>query len=297
MKATTNHSATADPGCIGVLGATSLVGRPLIDRLVARGDRVVACSRQTRSKAEGVTWCTPGTRDPIGEPVPRWITVCPLWTVPEHLPWLESLGIRSLVALSSTSMISKRESPDPDERAVAATLSNAEATLGTWAERSGATLCLLRPTMIYDGVNDLNVAAIATFIRRYGFFPVAGPASGLRQPVHAADVAAACVAALDHAPVPQALYTLSGPVPLPFRDVVAEVFVACGRTPRIVHVPRWAVSLLSPLARLAGRRGSMTGIAARMNEDLVFDHAAAARDLGFAPRPFASSSLFAEAKA
>ena len=67
-------------------------------------------------------------------------------------------------------------------------------------------------TMIYDGVTDGNIAAIAAFIRRRGWFPVAGPARGLRQPVHAADVAAACLAALEKAPLPQTVYAVSGRV-------------------------------------------------------------------------------------
>lgn len=277
---------------VGVLGAASLVGRPLVDALRGRGIPVVACSRRPQDAARpadtGTTWCLPGAADPIGRPVPRWIAVCPLWSVPEHLPWLEASGVRSLVAISSTSVLTKHRSPDAGERAVAARLAEAERSLSAWATRRAASICLLQPTMIYDGVSDGNIAAIAAFIRRRGWFPVAGPAQGLRQPVHAADVATACVAALERSPLPQSVYTLSGREAVPFCDLVAMVFAAHGRHPRILHVPRWLVTIASPLVARAGR-GSLAGMAARMNEDLSFDHGDAARDLGFDPRPFTAA--------
>lgn len=280
---------------VGVLGAASIVGHPLLEMLAPRGVPVVACSRRHDhppvTTAPPATWCRPGAAEPLGGTVPDWIALCPLWGVPEHLAWLESLGIRRLVALSSTSVITKRHSPDAGERLVARRLEEAEAAVTARATARGIDLCLLRPTLIYDGVGDGNVATIAAFIHRRGFFPVAGPARGLRQPVHAADVAAACLAALDRLPLPEAVYTLSGREPLPFCDLVAEVFAACGRRPRILHVPRPLVAVVAPLCRIVGPAPSVAGMAARMNEDLAFDHAAAARDLDFAPRPFAADLL------
>ena len=289
-------SAGAHPATpLGILGAASLVGRPLLAAARGRGTRLVACSRAAnaggRTDGPGLVWCRPGTPDPIGGPVPRWIAVCPAWAVAEHLPWLESLGVRALVAISSTSLLTKHRSPDARERAVAERLERAEAEITRWAESRGVRLCLLRPTMIYDGVSDANVAAIARFIRRHGWFPVAGPARGLRQPVHAADVAAACLAAAERLPLPRTIYTLSGRAPLPFCDLVAEVFRAGGREPRIIHVPRPMAAALAPLGRLAGGGISLRGMAARMNEDLAFDHSAAATDLGFAPRAFSAAVL------
>lgn len=284
--------ATPDDRIVGVLGATSLVGRPLLDALATAGWRVAACSRDTAAVAAapvaGIRWLRPGDPTALDAgAVRRWIALCPLWAVPDHVAWLESLGIRSLVALSSTSLITKRASSDPAERAVATRLAAAESRVTAWAADRGVELCLLRPTMIYDGVTDGNVATIAAFIRRRGWFPVAGPARGLRRPVHAGDVATACVAAVERMPRPSTTYTLSGRDPLPFCDLVAAVFRACGLPPRIVHVPRPLVAALLPLARRLGiAAGATSGMAARMNEDLDFDHAAATADLAFRPRPF-----------
>jgi nucleoside-diphosphate-sugar epimerase len=281
---------------VGVLGATSLVGGPLLRRLAADGRTVVACSRAASPPStvdpRGITWIQPGGALPVGfATAPTWITACPLWVVPEHLAWLEACGISTLVAVSSTSALTKERSPDRAEREVARALVAAETRVTEWAARRGVRLCLLRPTMIYDGVRDGNLAAIAGFIRRFGWFPVAGAARGLRQPVHADDVAWACVAAAFSATASGA-YTLSGAAALPFRDLVATVFRGCGRPPRIVHLPQFVWRIALPVAHAVGvGLGATTGMAARMNEDLAFDHEAAARDLDFRPRPFAPDTL------
>jgi len=283
-----------DPGGrrVGVLGATSLVGRHLLTQLAEAGRSIVACSRSAaRAAADGVSWRVPGSGMAAGERIPDWIALCPLWAIPEHVAWLESLGVERLVAVSSQSVITKRSSPHAAERELAARLATAEATVADWAAGRRVGLCILRPTMIYDGVHDGNVAAIASFLSRpplglRGFFPVCGPARGLRQPVHADDVAAACLAALDH-PAPAATYAISGGEILAYRTLVERIGQARGRSVRIVEIPPAIWRIAESVARRLGRgRGLPAGAAARMNDDLSCDHVAAARDLGFRPRSF-----------
>jgi nucleoside-diphosphate-sugar epimerase len=121
--------------------------------------------------------------------VPVWISLCPLWVTVELLDWLDSAGVEQLAAVSSTSLVTKHRSGDPAERQLAARLARAEEALFNWAERRGVIATVLRPTMIYDGRSDNNVSAIAAWVRRCGWFPLCGSAEGLRQPVHADDVA------------------------------------------------------------------------------------------------------------
>ncbi len=66
-----------------------------------------------------------------------------------------------------------------------------------WAASHGVEWIILRPTLIYGLGRDKNIAEIARFVRRFGFSPLFGKAKGLRQPLHAQDVAGACIAALD----------------------------------------------------------------------------------------------------
>lgn len=300
-------SAAAE--AVGVLGATSFVGRFVLTRLhecpphdsgspaqerqtptVFAFSRAAVASVSTGIPA-GTRWVQlPVTADSrqasLPTPsIPQWIAVCPLWAVAEQLPLLEASGARRLVALSSTSRFTKRTSVAPAEQSLAARLAAAEDALLERSQTIGIATTILRPTLIYDGIHDRNVARIAAFIRRFGFYPVAGAATGLRQPIHADDVAAACLAALARDGLHEA-YDISGGETLPYRDMVQRIFAWLGRPPRLAKIPlpliRVALSLVRPLPGLA----SMATIAARMNEDLVFDHGAATRDFGFHPRSF-----------
>lgn len=276
---------------MGVLGGTSLVGRFLIPRLLRRGHTVLACSRTPPKSlapaAKGPIWVRPGQPLPDGvDRVPVWISLCPLWVTVELLEWLDSVGTEQLALLSSTSLVTKQQSGDPAERLLATRLATAEQAVLTWAERQGVIATVLRPTMIYDGRSDKNISAIAACVRRFGWFPLCGPATGLRQPVHADDVAMACLTAAFH-PEPRPIYTLSGGERLAFCDLVERVCCSHGLAPRTVRLPEWAWRLLAiPAASLGLVPAVSAAMGVRMNEDLVFDHADATADLGFRPRPF-----------
>ncbi|MFM8802740.1 MAG: NAD(P)-dependent oxidoreductase [Planctomycetia bacterium] len=293
-------SSIESPPAVAVLGATGLVGRRLLERLQEdvppspvhpRTDsQLLAFSRSAAPAAHScgdIQWhrlpANPATWRGV---IPFWIAACPLWAVAEQFPLLEAAGARRLVALSSTSRFTKRGSAAAAERAIAARLAAAEDAVLDGARARGIAATILRPTMIYDGIHDRNVAAIAGFIRRFGFFPVAGAAGGRRQPLHADDVAAACLAALACDTTCDA-YDLSGGETLSYRDMVRRIFDWLDLPPRVATIPagivRAAAAWLGGLPWL----GSLATMAARMNDDLVFDHAAATRDFGFQPRPFA----------
>ena len=293
----------------GVLGGTSFVGQSVLARLQSSSlqassrdesdattstcavSPVFAFSRRAAlpplaTAAAGIRW----QRLPVspGEwqaSIPHWIAVCPLWAVPEHFPLLEAAGARRLVALSSTSRFTKRDSAAASERAIAARLAAAEEEVLDWARTRGIAATILRPTMIYDGIHDQNVARIARFIRRFGCYPVAGAAVGLRQPVHADDVATACQSALQCDGLRET-YEISGGETLTYREMVGRIFAWLERPPRLVTLPLPLVRAAGPLVRIMPGLESLPTMAARMNEDLVFDHGAATRDFGFHPRAF-----------
>lgn len=264
-------SGPAGQPAVGVLGATSFVGQAVVSRLDEAGCRAVPVSRRAEIHDAHI---------------PRWITLCPIWVLPEHFARLEACGATRLVALSSTSRFTKSDSADAGERDVAEKLAAAEAAVFEWAGRRGVVATVLRPTLIYDGVLDRNIVTIAAFIRRWGFFPVVGTARGLRQPVHVDDVASACVAALTAAS-PAPAYDISGAETLPYRRMVERVFASLGKQPRIVSLPRWVAKAgVAALRALPTYRHVTVAMFDRMDDDLTFDHAAAARDLGFEPRRF-----------
>ena len=83
---------------------------------------------------------------------------------------------------------------------------------------------IFRPTLIYGVGRDRNVADIARFAKRFGVFPILGKGLGLRQPVHAADLAEACILAVDSSASFNRIYNLSGGETLTYREMVERVF-------------------------------------------------------------------------
>ncbi len=170
-----------DKSPVGVLGATSLVGACLLPLFARAGYRVTAFSRQELRRADdGIEWrklTSPPAPDSGPEEdgnIPNWICVAPIWVLPEHFTMLEAYGARRVVTLSSTSRFTKTDSSDSAENAVALRLAEGEARLRTWAESKGVEWVVLRPTLIYGRGRDKNIAEIARFVGRFGFFPLLG---------------------------------------------------------------------------------------------------------------------------
>jgi nucleoside-diphosphate-sugar epimerase len=135
------------------------------------------------------------------------------------------------------------------------------------------------------------VAFIANFIRRFGFFPLAGSGDGRRQPLHAEDLAQACVTVLGIAATYNRAYNLSGGETLTYRQMVERIFTALGRKPRVFELPLPLFHAAFAMLRLLSRyRYLNTAMIARMSDDLVFDHSEASRDFGFGPGGFLASS-------
>lgn len=271
---------------VGLLGATSLVGKCLISRLVEAGWPVLGYSRHPNQTSEDVEWLQlPLADNP--SPQPYWICVAPIWVLPDYFALLEMSGAKRVVVVSSTSRFTKAGSDDTAEVALATRLIQAEERFQTWAQSHGIEWVILRPTLIYGLGQDKNICEISRFIRYLGFFPVLGRAQGLRQPIHAEDVADACVSALQAPTATNRAYNISGGETLTYRKMIALVFRALGRRPCLLTVPLWAFRLAAAVLRCLPRyRQWSMAMAERMNQDLVFDHTDATRDLKFSPRPF-----------
>lgn len=300
---------------VGVIGATSLVGTCLLSLLSVQGRQVMAFSRQMIGPlGDGVEWrqlslsrCRSlQASDKITDhstklsdrqvsvypqkderEIAYWICLAPIWVLPEYFDLLEAQGARRVVVLSSTSRFTKNNSVDPEEQVLAHRLADGEARVQEWAESRGVEWVILRPTLIYGLGMDKNITEIMRFIRRFGFFPLFGKASGLRQPIHVEDVAVASVAALTSTVAANHAYNISGGETLPYREMVSRMFDVLCRRPRFVMIPMVIFKLAVACFRVIPRyRHWSSAMAERMNHDLVFDHSDAARDLGFSPRPF-----------
>lgn len=278
-------------------GASSQIGIFLIPRLLHDGHQLFAISRRWRDGDAGVQWLQddasfPGVSWP---PADVLIHLAPLRLLPDLLPKFFAQGGRRVICFGTTSRYSKAVSGDRHEQLFSAEQIAAEARLAELCRIADVPWTVFRPTLIYGAGMDRNVTVIAKVIRRFGFFPLFGAAEGRRQPVHADDLAAACVAVLAEPQAFNSAYDLAGGETLTYRRMVERIFAAEGRTPRFVSVPlaafraaMWCVSLIP---RFKDFNAEM---ARRMNEDLVFDSSAAVRDFGFAPRTFQPPPLRAE---
>lgn len=219
--------------------------------------------------------------------ITHWVCLAPIWVLPDYFSMLTAYQARRVVALSSTSIFTKKTSSDPAEQNTADKLRDGEQRFIAWAEANGIEWVILRPTLIYGLGRDRNISEIARFIARFGFFPLLGAAQGLRQPVHVEDVANACAAALQSARAGNHAYNLSGAERLPYREMVARIFRVMNKPERFVNIPLFVFrSVIACLRVLPQFRNWSAAMAERMNADLVFDHADAMRDLGFSPKPF-----------
>lgn len=285
-------------GPVGVLGANSMVGTCLLERLKSSGQSVIAFARKpVPSSGNTVEWhCLPllplqTPITPLARAIPLWICLAPIWVLSDYFYWLETQGIRRIVVLSSTSRFTKNNSSDFAEQEIASRIADAEAKVQVWAESRGVEWIVLRPTLIYGLGRDKNITEIARFIYRFGFFPLLGRADGLRQPVHAADVASVCLEAMQKAIATNHAYNICGGEVLSYRDMVIRIFFALGRRPHFLTVPLWLFKIALIVLRYLPRyRKWSIGMVQRMNIDLVFDNSEATRDLGFKPREFCLAS-------
>lgn len=283
------------PPPVIVTGATSQIGTFLIPHLVRGGFMVHAVTRrhvEGQTVPEGnVIWHKLDiVREPRSLNVPGAATLihlAPLPTVRGLIDTLAAQGLRRLVAFSSTSRFTKLRSGAPEERAWANDLAQAEESVVESCALHGIKWTLFRPTLIYGAGLDKNVTTIAKFIHRFGFFPIVGEGNGLRQPVHADDLATACVTVLECPAAYNRAYDLSGGETLTYRKMVEAIFRALGKKPRIVRIPLQAFALLVKGASLVPAYKHINlEMVNRINLDLAFDHLAAKQDFGYSPRKF-----------
>ena len=200
----------------------------------------------------------------------------------------QSPHLSRAVIFSTSSVFSKLESHDRKEKRQMQQIVMDEAALSNSCETHGITLSLYRPTLIYGCGVDGNVSWLAKWIRKFGFMPVAGDAAGLRQPVHADDLAQAVVSTLLHQS-PLALdVPLCGGSTLSFREMVEAIFLGLDKNVRIVSIPRSLFTALTYVSRLIpGLRGVRPEMVRRESLDLVFDDSTPREVLNYEPRIFA----------
>ena len=184
-------------GTVLVCGASSQIGFFLLPELERAGVPVLALSRKPQVAAAGVTWVQGALpQPPIAANAAD--SVCCFAPLDALAAWIDAgtaANLERVVATSSMSAESKQASPVAAEREVSRRLHEGEAAVARACGRRGIAWTILRPTLIYGAGRDRSLTPLARRAMRWRVFGL--PAgSGLRQPVHAADIAQAVVHAL-----------------------------------------------------------------------------------------------------
>ncbi len=271
-----------------VFGASGQIGVPLLDHLDDAGWQVYAVSRGEYNDKPGLHWLRGDFAQVDG--VPREVdTIFSLGPLDAFARWYEASSIEAsrVIAFGSTSIDVKRGSSDAQERDVAARLRQGEQGVFDTASARNAGATILRPTLIYGFARDRTLTRIVELAKRWNTFVLPRGARGLRQPVHAHDLAAAAFAASTADVVHGKVYALPGGETLPYRDMVARTLATLTPPPQLIELPSPLFNLALLGAQAAGyTTGFGEAAVKRMRSDQVFDAQPAMRDFGYAPRPF-----------
>lgn len=270
-----------------VIGASGIVGGYIVEHLLRSGQRPIALSRTQRQNAD-LQWLKGDLNDPSNLRVPEVSTVyctAEVGLLADALPFIATPALERVVAFTSTSIETKINSEIPEERELLQRLADGEKRLEAVCGANGVKWTILRPTLIYAEGRDGNVTRLAHFITRFGVLPLMGSGNGLRQPVHAEDLALGAIAAAASSAAVNNIYAVPGGEILSYREMVGRIFDALGKPRRIYSAPpqlwRLAFTLAKPLMPNAN-----LAMGNRMSKDMVFDAQPAVADFGWAPRSF-----------
>jgi nucleoside-diphosphate-sugar epimerase len=270
-----------------VIGGTGVVGSYIVEHLIRRGQRPLVLSRSPQRKS-GVDWLYGNLEQPNTLNFPPFATLyctADAFLLANALPRLFNPALKRLVVFSSTSVITKHDSEVAAERETIRKLADAERRIAAACEQHNVGWTILRPTLIYAEGRDTNITPLSRLIRRFGFMPLVGGGPGLRQPVHAEDLAVGAIAAAASPASVNKIYSVPGAETLTYREMVGRIFDGIRRPRRTISVPafvwRAGFALAKPLFPNAN-----VAMGIRMMKDMTFDSTPAIRDFGWNPRRF-----------
>lgn len=294
------------PACL-LLGASSQLGECILPRLLAADYTVHAVSRKPHSAvnsqlssatnstasnaidrtAQRVHWHQLDLQSPVVWPakVSLVVHLAPLYTLPALLQ--QATEPLRVIAISSTSVRSKYNSPAAAERALAQRLLRAELELSQLCQARGHSLTILRPTMLYGVGRDATIGRMQRFVQRWGFLPLPSMPTGLRQPVHVDDVAKAIIQVINEPNAFHKVYELGGGDCLTVQQLAQRIFIDNHQPVRIVAIPTGLLAVVFALLKvLRPQLDWSPALLKRAAADQLAENQAAQQDFQYAPRPF-----------
>lgn len=280
-----SHESHLPPPVL-VTGATGHTGSRLVRALVESGRPVRILSREParldltlRRQVEVVRGdlTDPATAQRAVTGAGAVIAVTHIKLAPAIIAAMQTAGVRRGIFMSST----RRYTRFVEETARQVMAGEAA------VEASGLDWTIIRPTMIYGGKHDRNLQPLLEQLTRTPVFPLPAGGKMLWQPVFTWDVVAALMAALDRPQTIGHAYTIAGPQPITYREMLETLIRAAGLKTRLLPVP---LAPLGPLVKFYERNTKNPRVRhdqiLRLQENKDFSIEEARRDLGFDPISF-----------
>ena len=220
---------------------------------------------------------------PIESEAEILIFTAPIWLLPLMLDNLPK-KIKRIICFSSTSIITKNNSVNLQERSLVAKLIDAERQINEKCLMLRINYTIFRPSLVYGNGFDQNISQIINFITKYRFFPIYKQAKGYRQPVHVEDLAIGCLQALENINSYNKIYNLAGAEQITYLQMVERIFQRMNITPNIKSIS--FLPLILKIYSLLSNSNVNSQMAIRMNHNMIFDNSAASGDFNYQPRNF-----------
>lgn len=190
-------------------------------------------------------------------------------------------GVRRFILVHTTGIYSKYKEAGEGYRQI-------DAEVTKMCKEAGASLTILRPTMIYGTLTDGNISVFIKMVDKLRIFPVISGAKYELQPVWCKDLGKAFYDVLMHPEITDNKeYDLSGGKPILLIDIFKEIGSQLGVKNTFISVPYWiAYSGAVCIYVVSFGKIDFREKVQRMVEPRAYSYEKAANDFGYAPLEF-----------
>lgn len=191
-------------------------------------------------------------------------------------------GVKRFILVHTTGIYSKYKEAGEGYRII-------DAKVKEMCNEAGASLTILRPTMIYGDLKDGNISVFIKMVDKLRVFPVISGAKYELQPVWCKDLGYAFYDVLMNPEITDNKeYDLSGGKPILLIDIFREIGRQLGVKNTFVSVPYWiAYSGAVALYICTFTKKDYREKVQRMVEPRAYSHEKAKEDFGYSPLEFA----------
>ena len=276
--------------CLLLLGARSDVGEALLARFAGAAKTAVSVSRrplEMRSHRGAINVHPDFFKRNVIPSRLRFdavVALCPIWELSAYSEVLidPKADRVSLIALSSTSIITKAASAKANQNSVAQKLQEGEEWILERLKNQIDGISIVRPTLIYGGRWNRNVNLIKAIIQKIKIGLNLSFSVGLRNPVHTDDLADWIFTVLnrevDALGRGTAVVEIQGGELLSFNELMLRCAGSVGHESRRISISQhWLARLIVFLRRLPKFAEIPEDFVARLAQDFDFNNEAASR--------------------